>query len=131
MIKIIQELELDSINSFADATKKLSERISDKRLVLFLLKNLKKTDNKFRWKINTKVLFEKLPELSKAISFQNIDSPTLFIRGEKSDYIIDDDISEIKSKFNDSEIITFENSGHWIHAEEPNKLIEIIKVFFN
>ena len=56
---------------------------------------------------------------------------TFFIKGDKSDYINEDDISLIKNKFPNSEVVEILNSGHWVHAENPNNfysaLQEILK----
>ena len=56
---------------------------------------------------------------------------SFFIKGDKSDYINEDDISLIKNKFPNSEVVEILNSGHWVHAENPNNfystLQEILK----
>ena len=48
-----------------------------------------------------------------------VDTPTLFIRGEKSNYITEDDYQNIYNQFENSEIETIYNVGHWVHAENP------------
>lgn len=45
--------------------------------------------------------------------------PTLFLRGDKSNYIKDEDFELIRSHFPQAEIKTIHNSGHWLHAENP------------
>jgi pimeloyl-ACP methyl ester carboxylesterase len=55
--------------------------------------------------------------------------PTLFIRGELSNYILDEDTSTLEAYFPDSEVVTIDNAGHWVHAEAPDVFIEIVLTF--
>jgi pimeloyl-ACP methyl ester carboxylesterase len=55
--------------------------------------------------------------------------PTLFIRGELSNYILDEDIPELEDLFPDSDLITIRNAGHWVHAEAPEEFVEIVLGF--
>jgi pimeloyl-ACP methyl ester carboxylesterase len=55
--------------------------------------------------------------------------PTLFIRGELSNYILDEDIDELEELFPDSEIKTINGAGHWVHAEAPEEFIDIVLGF--
>ena len=47
------------------------------------------------------------------------EKPTLFLRGEHSNYILEEDFPLIKHHFPKAEIITIKNAGHWLHAENP------------
>ena len=55
--------------------------------------------------------------------------PTLFIRGSNSNYILNEDIEKIKIPFTNAKVITIDNAGHWIHAEQPINLLKIITNF--
>jgi pimeloyl-ACP methyl ester carboxylesterase len=50
--------------------------------------------------------------------------PTLFLRGDRSDYITQDDFPVIKKHFPLATIETIENAGHWLHAENPTQFFE-------
>jgi pimeloyl-ACP methyl ester carboxylesterase len=50
--------------------------------------------------------------------------PTLFLRGDKSSYIKDEDFDLIKTHFPQAEIKSIHNSGHWLHAENPAAFLE-------
>ena len=54
---------------------------------------------------------------------------TLFIRGENSNYIRENDFTLIKKIFTDSEIKTVKNAGHWVHTENPEKTYEYLRDF--
>jgi pimeloyl-ACP methyl ester carboxylesterase len=54
---------------------------------------------------------------------------TLFIRGALSNYILDEDWEGIEEVFPDSELVTIENSGHWVHAEASEVFLESVLEF--
>jgi pimeloyl-ACP methyl ester carboxylesterase len=56
----------------------------------------------------------------------DISTPVLFIRGGRSDYINDENISSIESNFRNYSIETMPASGHWPHYEHPEEFIQII-----
>ena len=53
-------------------------------------------------------------------------NPTLFIAASKVQYIVKNDIPEIKRFFPNS-FIEWLDTGHWIHAEKPNEVVELIR----
>ena len=53
--------------------------------------------------------------------------PVLFIKGENSSYI--QNITSILKYFPAARITTVPGSSHWIHAEQPEALAEIISAF--
>jgi esterase len=53
----------------------------------------------------------------------------LFIRGELSDYVPDEDLDKINKLYPQVEIETILGSGHWIHAEKPEAFILVVKRF--
>lgn len=50
--------------------------------------------------------------------------PALFLRGQKSHYILDEDFTLIKHHFPKAEISTIKNAGHWLHAENPKDFFQ-------
>jgi pimeloyl-ACP methyl ester carboxylesterase len=69
--------------------------------------------------------------MEKLIIDDKILIDTIFLKGEKSAYINENDVVLIKDRFPNSEIISIPNSGHWVHAENPEyfnmKLLQILK----
>ena len=51
------------------------------------------------------------------------------MRGEKSDYVLDDDWSDIQLMFPRSQLVTIANAGHWVHAEAPKSFLEAVLEF--
>lgn len=130
IIKALYSVDIASIQSRKAADEQLSKRISNFGIRQFLLKNLQRSDNGFQWKMNLDVIAKNIEEVGKALN-QNalFNHPTLFLRGDKSDYILDDDFNIIHSIFTDSKIKTVSNAGHWLHAENPSEFYQYVSEF--
>lgn len=116
----LTKLEQANLTSRNQAENLLSEFISEKGIRLFLLKNLyRKEKNKYGLRVNLEALKSNIEEIGKALS-SNASFPgeTLFLKGARSNYIVDDDESLIKRHFPKAEIAVIKNAGHWLHAEQ-------------
>ena len=57
---------------------------------------------------------------------------TLFLKGEKSNYITDNDLPRITKQFPYSSVIEISSAGHWLHAENPiDFLAEVLEFVKN
>ena len=54
-------------------------------------------------------------------------TPTLFIRGGQSNYIMREDVPAIKEQFINSRIETVDFAGHWVHAQAPDEVMAFIR----
>ena len=126
-------VNLDTIKSRGEAEKILSAKIGDVGTRQFLLKNLYwKEPNKLDWKFNLKGIADNIENVGEEIKAETtFDKPTLFIKGEKSNYINEYDTASIKKLFPVSKILTAPNAGHWVHAEKPEWLLENVLSFLN
>lgn len=104
-----------------DVENIVSKYISDFGTRQFLLKNLYwVTPGQLDFRFNLKVFNAKIEEIGKALPFDNhFDGETLFLRGEKSDYILDADFETILHHFPKATIENVSKAGHWLHAENP------------
>ena len=99
----------------------VSKQITDFGTRQFLLKSLYwKEKEQLAFRFNLDVFNKKIEEIGKALPIENtFEKPTLFLRGSKSNYILDEDFETIHYHFPNSEIKTISNAGHWLHAENP------------
>ena len=97
----------------------------------FLLKNLSRdSSGRFHWKMNLEALHQNYPFLNKAPDSRVVtDVPACFIRGGDSDYIRDEDVTEIMRLFPRAEVHTISGAGHWVHADAPKAFLEIVSAF--
>jgi len=97
---------------------------------LFLMKNLYwKEKGQLAWRMNYLVLEEKMSEILKALPEEECFTPTLFIRGALSNYILVDDYEMLEGAFPDAQFMTIENAGHWVHAEAPDVFMNAVLEF--
>lgn len=137
MIDAMLELDLSVLDSREEVSRSLARSIGSDRIRMFLLKNLTRNNaGEFAWKINLPVLKKSLPGIMDKIPFEESirlggirGFPVIFIRGEHSDYIQPKDHDIIKKLFPTSEIVSIPNSGHWVHAEQPELLIKNLNYF--
>lgn len=121
----LKSVDTEKISSRGEAEDQLSEYIHDQSVRQFLLKNLYwEEKEKLAWRINIKVLEEKLPEIVKALPKKEALVDCLFISGGKSDYVEKEDYDQIREYFPLADFHTIEEAGHWIHAEAPKEFIE-------
>ena len=131
ILKALSELDFSQIASRGQAEEVLSQYIADEGTRLFLLKNLyRKKKDQFALRINLPVLSDNIGEIGKALPEGSVfNGETLFLAGEKSDYIEETDSVLIKKHFPRAEISTIPNAGHWLHAENPEVFFERCEEF--
>jgi pimeloyl-ACP methyl ester carboxylesterase len=95
----------------------------------FLLTNLIKVEGQLQWRINLPALKANYAKLISAISVQ-FEKPSLFIRGERSDYVNESDVVEIQTHFPNAEVISLPTE-HWVHAEQPQLFIQTLESFLH
>ena len=131
ILKALESVDFQKQTSRQAVEDLLCEYIPDQSVVLFLTKNLYWTDDKrLDWRFNLKILSEKYTEfVSNAIKFGVFTGETLFVAGEKSNYILPQDEFQIKQQFPNSSVVTIKNAGHWVQAENPTDFNEVVKEF--
>jgi len=96
----------------------------------FLLKNLAKNDDGFFWRCNLQNLQGNYPEIISGLSGErSFNGPTLFIKGEKSDYIKTEHRTAISQHFPNASAKIIQGTGHWLHAEKPASFNKIVADF--
>ena len=126
----IHSVQLEGVQSRSEAEKQLSAYIDSEGVKQFLLKNLYwKEKGQLAWRMNVNVLENSMHYILSALPEKEVFLPTAFIRGELSNYILDEDISEIENIFPDSQYITISNAGHWVHAEKPEEFVDAVLSF--
>ena len=130
ILKAIDSVQLENVTSRKEADEQLSKYIDSYGIRQFLLKNLYWKDKKtLAWRMNVKVLEREMDEILAAVPETEVMVPTLFIRGELSNYILKEDYPQLERYFPDCEIVTIKGAGHWVHAEAPEEFQETLLGF--
>jgi pimeloyl-ACP methyl ester carboxylesterase len=124
-------IPIKKLNSRAEADMILKNYVSSPKVRQFLLKNIyRKEDQSYTWRLNIDAISRHSADIGKSFpQNKTFDKPTLFIRGEKSDYILKEDEQRIKEIFPLATILTIGGATHWVHAEKPEAFLKAIRSF--
>jgi pimeloyl-ACP methyl ester carboxylesterase len=133
ILKGLELLEQNNLGSRKQADDLLSKTIDEVGIRQFLLKNLyRDEDNQLHLRINLKALKKNIQNIGEALADGAVyNGKTLFLKGEKSTYISNNDKRLIKKHFPNSDLKIIKNAGHWVHAEQPKIFYKSVNHFFN
>jgi pimeloyl-ACP methyl ester carboxylesterase len=122
VFQALRSVPVDEIQSRAEAEELFAKTTVDKATQLFLLKNLYwKEPGKLDWRFNLNALENHIEEILAEVPLNNVvQTPTLFIKGELSNYILTEDKPQLERLFANVQLTEVKNSGHWPHAESPD-----------
>lgn len=135
IIRAMQALDLHNISSRSEAEEQLHFLLDEEESTIqFLLKNIyrqKKDDGTahYAWRFNLDVLADDIEEMGLPI-LKGADLKTLFLYGTRSKYVLEADKPEILSLFPNTTFKSL-NTGHWVHAEDPEGFVKAIKEFID
>ncbi len=139
VLKALQSIDFNSIETRKQAEEILTPQLNEVSTTQFLLKNIYWKDasgnegKKLAWRFNLDSIINNIemigvesPQVNSALSGK---MKVLFISGEKSDYITDDDKRLIRTYYPTAIVKTIENAGHWVQAEQPRVFYETVLNF--
>jgi len=135
IIRSMQALNLDKISSRSEADERLTDLLDeDENTIQFLLKNIyrqKKDDGsaKYAWRFNLDVIADDIEEMGLVIS-EGSEVESLFLYGTQSRYILEEDKAEILELFLHATFKSL-NTGHWMHAQDPEGFVSAVKGFID
>jgi len=131
IISQMLSVDLEKVTTRSEVEKILESRITDTRVRMFILKNLYyKLHGKLAWRLNLEAINQSMDLIFDGIRSENkYSGPTLFIKGGKSDYILDSDLPLITGLFPEAVIKTISGASHWIHADAPEELCALLSGF--
>lgn len=121
-------LDLSLYESRREVDQALEHDVPLKEIRQFLLTNLMRDDShKLSWKSNIKIIRDHAHELIASQDMrEGIDINTLFIKGEFSDYINDQNWPEIKKRFPKSKLEIIPEAGHWPHSQNKEIFLKVL-----
>lgn len=135
VVNALKKVDPDKINSRKDAEEILRKELHEEGTIQFLLKNLHWKENaagekSLAWRFNLPVISSHLNEVyAPTVPSAKCETESLFIRGEKSRYVMPEDEADIKVLFPNSTIVTIPDAGHWVHADQPFPVFEAVMKF--
>ncbi len=127
-VAAMQALPLDKITRRAEADAALKSDIPDDMLRAFLLQNMVSDSGSFSWRINLAGIGANMHHLiGYPEGDATFDKPTFFLAGERSNYIRPRDKERILTLFPQAKIDEIPDSGHWPHAEHPDRFLAMVR----
>ncbi len=126
-------LEMGSIGGRRDADQALAEAVPSAVVRGFLLKNLVRDGEHFRWRLNLDAI---AADYDAMLGWEppdtTYDGPALFVGGERSRYLqVERDATTIHRQFPAAQIHMIPDAGHWLHADKPDQLLIIMNQFLS
>lgn len=131
ILKGLAALDFNEISSRTEADEVLSKYVSEFGIRQFLLKNLFWVEKgQLGLRVNLEVLTKNISEVGEALPIHlKFEKSTLFLRGDRSEYIGANDERLIKMQFPNASIATVNKAGHWLHAENPKEFYQFVIEF--
>lgn len=132
IIEALQAVNLEGVTSRSDVDEQLAKHIKEDYVRLFLMKNLyRKEDNTLAWRMNLDAIDKNYEQIAAGITADvPFKKSTLFIKGGRSKYIQPEDVyGSIEHLFTLVEIETIPEAGHWVHAQAPDKVYDLVTRF--
>jgi esterase len=123
-------LNLEAIGSRQQADEQLQKDIPEKGIRDFLLSNLRRDGDGFKWRMNLQAINASYADLRGGLSIQSpYIGETLFVKGENSDYLMPAYREQTLSIFPNAKIKMIPDCGHWVHSEKPAQFLKMARNF--
>ena len=113
----------------SEAISLLREHIVEPGVIQFLNKSLYRGKTHYLLRFNIDALYEQYDNIIGWHELPPNNCPTLFIKGQNSEYIIADYQPQILKQFPSAKAHMVANTGHWLHAEKPDTINRIVSRF--
>lgn len=110
----------------------VSSKVESPGVVQFLMKNVYwESREKLGWRMNVPLLTGSMSAILAATDASVCHTETLFLNGEKSDYVLESDHEHILECFPNATFDTIEGAGHWLHADKPETFLEKVRLYLD
>jgi pimeloyl-ACP methyl ester carboxylesterase len=135
-IDAMQAMDLSAIATRADAEEALAPAVPNRTVRSFLLQNLRRDGDGdgWRWQANLDVLGRDLAVLGgwpeeELVGTAPYAGPTLWIAGANSPYVTEEYVAAMERWFPRVRRVTVKEAGHWVHSEQPEVFLEVLRRF--
>jgi pimeloyl-ACP methyl ester carboxylesterase len=131
-VEAMQGLDLGSLQRRADADAALESAVPSRTVRDFLLQNLRHEDEGWRWQVNLDVLGRELDTLSgwpadRLEGLAPFEGPVVWVAGADSGYVRSEQEEQMRRLFPHTLKIVVKGAGHWVHAQRPEVVVEVIR----
>ena len=142
ILEALGAIDVQQAKNRADVQQLLQATIDDKATSQFLMQNLEKGEQGFRWRMNLSAIINSYADLREGLSLEDsslesddashrgFEKPVLFIGGENSNYIKPEYEAASRALFPNCVFTEIAGAGHWLQAEKPEAFNALVLDFF-
>jgi pimeloyl-ACP methyl ester carboxylesterase len=133
-IRAMRAIDLERLARRSEADSALQEAVPDPTVRGFLLQSLRREDDHWRWLLNLEVLGRDLDAITDwpdaaLTGAAPYDGPVLWVGGARSDYTAPEHVAAMDRWFPRNRRVTVKDAGHWVHSEQPQVFVEVLRRF--
>lgn len=126
--KAMKRVPSGAVESRREAEEILKPMVPDWALRQFLMTNLVRSEFGYKWQINLEVLHASLQVLrqNSLKGGQSFSGQSLLIIGNKSNFVKDADLPEMKEHFPSLKVVKIHKAGHNVHVEDRKGFLDAL-----
>ena len=133
-VRGMRAMDVDNLTNRRDADAQLAGYVRDPDIRGFLLQNLRRANsgaNGWRWQVNLAMLGDHLDEMGDwpDLHAKPYEGPVLWLAGDDSPYIKPEYASAMRALFPRVQLVKIKEAGHWVHSEQPQVFLAIMRRF--
>ncbi|MCW2818172.1 MAG: Esterase [Marmoricola sp.] len=132
-VAAMRGLDLDAVDRRSDADVALSGAVPDRTVRDFLLQNLRRDGQGWRWQVDLEGLGGGLDTVSgwpaDALEGLTFEGPVLWVAGGESRYVRPEHAAAMQALFPRQRKVTVKGAGHWVHSQKPDVFTEVLRRF--
>jgi pimeloyl-ACP methyl ester carboxylesterase len=133
-ITAMRAIDLATLERRADADEALQEAVPDPMVRGFLLQSLRREEDQWRWLLNLELLGRDLDSITdwpedRLVGTAPYHGRVLWVGGALSRYVAPEHVAAMDRWFPRNRRVTVKDAGHWVHSEQPQVFIEVLRRF--
>ncbi len=135
-IDAMTAMDLEAIETRQDADAMLAQTVPQPWIRAFLLQNLRRHHDTWRWQVNLPLVRADRDRGSESViadfpiapgEHEPYEGPVVWLVGGDSEYVHDEDVEPMRELFPRARLVTVNGAGHWVHTDAPEVVIEVIR----
>ena len=132
-VDAMRGLDLATLTRRADADEALQAAVPNRTVRDFLLQNLRREGDGWRWQVDLEGLGASLPRISgwpaEQLEGLTYDGPVLWVSGAESGYVRPEHVAAMDGWFPRQRRLVVKGAGHWVHSAKPEVFVEVLRRF--
>lgn len=132
ILTAMEAVDPATLTSRQEADRILARYLDDPGLRQYLLQNLTREQGRWGWRVNLQALgaaMRAITGFSVPPGSSSYPGPTLFLHGDRSDYITPEHRPRIAALFPLARVRLIPGAGHWLYAEQPDAFVSALNRF--